>query len=67
MNFKKFDNNLTRNPLSINIIDHQRKCVKSTMGYPKIKHGSNCGGFSKGMKNIGFHGRVDHVKYYFIT
>jgi hypothetical protein len=67
MNLKKFDNNMTRNPLFINIIDNQRKCVKSTMGHPKIKHGNNCGGFNKGTKNMGFHGFVDHFKYYFIT
>jgi len=67
MNFKNPDNNMTRNPLSINVIDHQKKCVKSNMGHPKIKHGNNCGGFNKGRKNMGFHDLVDHVKYYFIS
>jgi hypothetical protein len=57
---------MTRNPLFVNIIDHQNNCVKSTMGHPKIKYGNNCGGFSKGKKNMGFHGLVDHAKYYFI-
>jgi hypothetical protein len=37
------------------------------MGHPNIKHGKNCGGFSKGMKNMGFYGLLDHVKYYLIT
>jgi len=36
------------------------------MGHLKIKCGNNCGGFNKGRKNMGFHGLLDHVRYYFI-
>jgi hypothetical protein len=36
------------------------------LGNPNIKSDSSCDGFSKGMKNMSFHGLVDHVKYYFI-
>jgi len=58
---------VTRNPLFVNAIYYQSKHVKSSSKHSKIKYGGNCGGFSKGRKDMGFHGLVDHVRYYFIS
>jgi hypothetical protein len=40
--------------------------IKSSTRHPQVKLTTSCGGFTKGMKDMVFHGLVKHVQNYFM-
>jgi hypothetical protein len=58
MNFKNPLSGRTWLPFFVGVILPR---IKSSTRHPQIKCYNNCGGFSKGMKDMVFHGLVKHV------
>jgi hypothetical protein len=67
MTFKDVYCDMTWFALVVDVIHHQCKSIKSSMWHSQIKCGFQYNSFNKlSMKNMTFHGLIDHVKDYFI-
>jgi len=60
MNLEKFNCDMACFSLFVDVVYNKHKHVKASLGHPQIKSGSNYGCFSKGSKQILFHGLANH-------